>query len=74
MRICIVIPAYEPGEELIAYVKELCAAQLGPIVSVDDGSGARFAHIFDALRKLDCTVLTHPENRGKGAAIKTALE
>ena len=74
MRVCIVIPAYEPGEELIAYVKELCATELGPIVAVDDGSGARYAHIFDALRGLGCTVLTHAENRGKGAAIKTALK
>lgn len=74
MQVCIVIPAYEPGEELIAYVNDLCAAQLGPIVAVDDGSGARYAHIFAALRKLGCTVLTHPENRGKGAAIKTALK
>ena len=73
MRSCIVIPAYEPGEELIAYVKDLYAAQPGPIVAVDDGSGAQYAHIFDALRGLGCTVLTHAENRGKGAAIKTAL-
>lgn len=74
MRVCVVIPAYEPGEELIAYVKAVQEAALGPIVAVDDGSGPSCAHIFGALRDLGCTVLTHPENRGKGAAIKTALE
>lgn len=74
MRVCIVIPAYEPGKELVAYGRQLCAAQLGPVVAVDDGSGARYAHIFGALRALGCTVLTHPKNRGRGAALKTALE
>lgn len=67
MRVCIVIPAYAPEEALIAYGKALCAAQPGPIVAVDDGSGARYAHIIGALRDLGCTVPAHPENRGKGA-------
>ncbi len=55
MRVCIVIPAYEPGKELVAYGRQLCAAQLGPVVAVDDGSGAQYAHIFGALRALGKT-------------------
>ena len=74
MRVCVVSPAYEPGEELIAYVKAIQEAALGPIVAVDDGSSSDYAHIFAALREQGCTVLAHSENRGKGAAIKTALE
>lgn len=74
MQVCIVIPAYEPEEKLLDYVTALLGAQLGPIVVVDDGSGARYAPLFAALGPLGCTVLTHAQNRGKGAAIKTALE
>ena len=42
------------------------------IIVVDDGSGPDYAQIFDAARSF-ATVLTHKENRGKGAALKTGL-
>lgn len=73
MRVCIVIPAYEPGGELPAYVRSLMAAELGPVVAVDDGGGPAYAPVFAQLEAMGCTVLRHAVNRGKGAAIKTAL-
>ena len=42
------------------------------IIVVDDGSGPDYAPIFDEARSI-ATVLTHKENRGKGAALKTGL-
>lgn len=42
------------------------------IIVVDDGSGPDYAPIFDEARSF-ATVLTHKENRGKGAALKTGL-
>ena len=42
------------------------------IIVVDDGSGPDYATIFDEARSF-ATVLTHKENRGKGAALKTGL-
>ena len=39
MRVCIVIPAYEPGGEFVPYAQEVLAAGLGPVLVVDDGSG-----------------------------------
>lgn len=39
MRVCIVIPAYEPGGEFVPYAQEVLAAGL-PVLVVDDGSGA----------------------------------
>lgn len=44
----------------------------GTIIVVDDGSGEEYQTIFDHVRDV-CIILRHPENRGKGAAIKTAL-
>ena len=43
-----------------------------PVV-VDDGSGAEFAPIFDAAPDF-CVLLRHEVNRGKGAALKTAMK
>ena len=42
------------------------------IIVVDDGSGPDYAQIFEEARSC-ATVLTHKENRGKGAALKTGL-
>ena len=73
MRVCIVIPAYEPGGEFVPYAQEVLAAGLGPVLVVDDGSGPAYAPVFAALAEMGCTVLTHEQNRGKGAALKPAL-
>ncbi|AFV03786.1 hypothetical protein UNSWDHB_1010 [Dehalobacter sp. UNSWDHB] len=69
----ILIPAYEPDERLLRLIediKEKCDFQ---IVIVDDGSGKPYSKIFQAAGKLGCTVLTHPANEGKGAALKTGF-
>ena len=67
----VIIPAYRPDERLWALATTVL--DLGcALVVVDDGGGADYRHIFDALDPR-ATVLCHPVNRGKGAAIKTAL-
>ena len=68
----VVIPAYQPDEKLYKLVVRLKAAADYPIVVVNDGSSPDRAELFDSLTPY-AKVLTHPENRGKGAAIKTAL-
>lgn len=74
MACCIVIPAYRPTPALVDYAAQLLSARTGPVTVVDDGSGADCAAIFARLEELEgCTVLRHPQNRGKGAAIKTAV-
>lgn len=74
MKCCVVIPAYEPGESFVPYVQELLAQGQIQVLAVDDGSGESYAWIFQALERLEgCTVLRHPVNRGKGAALKTAF-
>lgn len=67
----IIIPAYQPDQALIHLAEQLWEAGDEMIV-VDDGSGAKYAGLFDRLKDI-CIVLHHAENRGKGAAIKTAL-
>lgn len=70
--IAVLIPAYKPDRRLNKLVDELRDAGFGRIVVVDDGGGETYAQIFSDLAGL-ATVLTHPVNRGKGAALKTGL-
>lgn len=67
----VIIPAYDPDETLVGIVRELADA-FPRILVVDDGSDSG-RNVFDAVRALGATVLVHPQNRGKGAALKTAF-
>lgn len=68
----IVVPAYEPAERLVEMVARLHDAG-HPVLVVDDGSGAAYAALFDRAARAGAEVITHESNRGKGAAVKTAL-
>ncbi|MBR2634337.1 MAG: bifunctional glycosyltransferase family 2/GtrA family protein [Clostridia bacterium] len=69
----IIIPAYKPDEKLIRLLEELCGQEKNDIIVVNDGSGEAFDPIFKQVREMNVTLLVHPENRGKGAAMKTAF-
>ena len=69
MKTIVIIPAYEPEEKLITLTQQLIAKDLAVVV-VDDGSGEKYLPIFNQLT--GATVLTHPENKGKGEGLKTA--
>ena len=69
----IVIPAYKPDEKLLALIRSLKEKTKASLLVVNDGSGADFEPIFEAVEALDCTLLVHPQNKGKGAALKTAF-
>ena len=70
-RYIALIPAYEPEEKIKGLTAELIEKGFD-IVVVDDGSGPDHAELFEELSQ-KATVLTHSENRGKGAALKTGL-
>lgn len=67
----VIIPAYKPDETIISITDKLWTYGC-KIVVVDDGSGAEYGGLFEKIGDI-CTVLHHEENKGKGAAIKTAL-
>ena len=70
-RYIALIPAYEPDRKMIGLIEEL--KHLGfDIVVVDDGSGKDYEEIFEEASQ-NSTVLTHPQNLGKGAALKTGM-
>lgn len=75
MRISALIPAYNPPHDLPGFVRRLAATEIGTIIVVNDGSSWGYAPIFRELDSVEkVTLIRHPVNRGKGAALKTGLD
>lgn len=73
-EIAIVIPSLSPGRELMDYVRDLIKRGFERIIVVNDGSSEEYEYVFDFLKEFkQITVLRHPINKGKGAALKTAF-
>ena len=74
MNIAILIPAYNPSEELASFVERLASANVRAVIVVNDGSGHGCGPTFQKLRRTGRAVLLeHAANLGKGAALKTGL-
>lgn len=73
--IAIVVPAFNPPRSLPGYLAALRENGANPILLVDDGSRAGSAEVFRECiaRVPGVELLTHPANRGKGRALKTAF-
>lgn len=70
----IIIPAYQPDEKLVDLVGELIENGFKKILLVNDGSDKRCDLIFRKIEERnETTVLSHEKNKGKGAALKTAI-
>lgn len=80
-KLSILIPVYNEEELVAAVIHRLLTIDLGPdleteLIAVDDGSTDGSAEVLDQLRdelggKL--LVVHHERNRGKGAAVRTAI-
>ena len=73
-NISILIPAFNPDNELIILVDNLIKAGFKSISIIDDGSSKLCKPIFNELKlKEQCNVLVHAVNMGKGIALKTGF-
>lgn len=68
----VIIPAYQPDEKLYNLVLELHEKTDCDLVIVNDGSDPSKRPLFDSLEPY-AKIFHHSSNRGKGAALKTAL-
>lgn len=67
----VLIPAYEPDLRLLTLVRELRAtAPEASVLVVDDGSGPAYRDIFEICREAGAALVSYPDNRGKGVALK----
>ena len=77
MKLSILMPVFNEAETVAAVIKRVldvpypCEAEL---VIVDDGSVDTTPQILAQLADPRVSVHTHPVNRGKGAAVRTAAE
>jgi len=80
MKLSIIIPAFNEEKTVEETVKKVKKQKIlgfdKEIILVDDGSSDRTSQILDEIGKKSPSikVLHHPENRGKGAAVKTGIE
>jgi glycosyltransferase involved in cell wall biosynthesis len=69
----VLIPAWNPTEDLCSFVAELFGVGFSVVVVVDDGSDSSCQEVFDSLAGAGVHVLRHAVNLGKGRALKTGL-
>ena len=70
----IIIPALNPGEELLHYVQKLKDSGFNEIIIINDGSDRNVQlGVFEDLKN-DAIVISHIVNKGKGAALKTGYK
>lgn len=71
-NVVVLIPSYDPDDKLVRVVKDLML-KFRDILVINDGSSKGLSE-FACLQELGVRVVSHQNNRGKGAAIKTGLK
>lgn len=72
--ILVLIPAYDPDEKMISYVRNLEQEGFEHILLVDDGSRLECKWCFEELEADEqVNVVHHPVNCGKGRALKNGF-
>ena len=74
-NISIILPSLDPDEKLPAVIEGLLEVGFRDILLINDGSKPENLHYFTdaAAAHPEITLLHHAVNRGKGAALKTAI-
>jgi glycosyltransferase involved in cell wall biosynthesis len=74
VKLSVLIPVYNEESTVEEVLRRVDAVDLDKeIIVVDDCSTDRTQQILSGLEREDLLVITHDHNRGKGAAIRTAL-
>ena len=73
-KLSILIPIYNESQTIRKLLEKiLLIQQEKEIVVVDDGSTDGTRKILDSFRHPEVQIIRHPENQGKGAAVRTGL-
>ena len=73
-NISVILPSLDPDEKLITVIDGLILQGFRDIILINDGSKPENLHYFEeAAQHPQVTLLHHPVNRGKGAALKTGI-
>lgn len=77
MKLSIVMPVFNEARRVVEAIDHVLAVQYPcpiELIVVDDGSRDKTAALLRQVDDPRVTVLTHARNRGKGAAVKTAVD
>lgn len=70
----ILLPSYEPNNDLIIFLNDLLEAGYNNIIVVDDGSLSKYQEVFNLANDMEGVhVIHHAVNQGKGRALKTGF-
>lgn len=70
----VVVPVYNPPIQFAPFIRSLQENTSAPIILINDGSDKKFSSLFHSLGTHRRTkLITHEVNKGKGAALKTAM-
>lgn len=75
-KLSVIMPVYNEETTVAQIVDRLLAAQIPldkEVLIVDDASSDGTAAVLDRLAFPEVRIIRHPDNRGKGAAIRTGL-
>jgi glycosyltransferase involved in cell wall biosynthesis len=76
-KLSVIVPVYNERNTVVEILRRMRAVDLPldrEFIVVDDGSDDGTHQVLAQLGDSTVKILTHPRNRGKGAAIRTALE
>jgi glycosyltransferase involved in cell wall biosynthesis len=76
-KLSVIVPVFDERNTVVEILRRMRAVELPldlEILVVDDGSGDGTRDVLRQLADSTVRVITHPENRGKGAAIRSGLE
>ena len=74
MKLSVLLPIYNEERELAACLDRVLASIADEIIAVDDCSTDATPQILARYRDPRLRVMCHPQNRGKGGGVRTALE
>ena len=78
-KLSVIVPVFNERNTLVEILRRMRRVELPDgiereIIVVDDGSDDGTGAVLTQLRDSTVRVIAHPQNRGKGAAIRTGLE
>ena len=74
-KLSIIVPVYNEHATVANLLERVLSLDIDKeIVVVDDGSTDGTREVLTEFERESITVLHHPENRGKGAAVRSGLE
>ena len=68
-KVCVIVPFYNEEQVINKVISELIS-QNYKVLAVDDGSSD---NSYENIKDLNCTVISHLQNFGQGAALQTGM-